>query len=462
MNIPLRCPCGHLLPSFIGLAGGCRQLARSGASTLGRAIRCPACGRLLGLPMAGDRDGQGGLRSLWPRLAVAAGLTLVFVIAATFLLVHLLPARQHGSQKDLAAVGPTPTPAEPATALPSPPSPAPIPSRPEPTPAVPVLEKPPARDVPAVKPLEPTPAPPPRTIEIKPPVRPALPPPPAREPEPRPPGLREGDSFFQEVMVGRVSAYRVLGTDLGQNVQYLLVSRFTVKKVEADGGLIAQQKVEGVRLANADPAMQAQLNDLLQKTKGATFTWTFNAQREVTHFEGGKEAIQVFKGTNPLGGPTFLLWSFLDQDGWKELAQITFFRPPDLAFKGGRGRGQKWTRPMSHSWGPLGHWAGRVSYAYTASKAGLDQYAYVLDLAYRPPQMAGNLPFQVAQSDFRLQTAQGTIVFDPARGRITAAEERFHVRGALAISYLGVDAAVEMDEAQIFRLRLLDRNPLEK
>src|SRR5262249_25959116 len=140
-----------------------------------------------------------------------------------------------------------------------------------------------------------------------------------------------------------------------QNTRYLLVSRMAVEKRTDDGGLVVRQKVEGVRLASADPALQAWLNELLRKTDGATFTWTLNARREVTHFTGPRETPKVFAGVNPLGGPGFLLWSFLDPDGWKELAQLTLFRPPSPVRKG-----EKWARPLTHSWGPLGSWNGQA------------------------------------------------------------------------------------------------------
>ncbi len=272
------------------------------------------------------------------------------------------------------------------------------------------------------------------------------------------PGLKEGDVFWQEVVITRTSRYRSLLGDMGQDTQYLLVSRFSVTKKEADGSLRVQQKVEGVRLNNADRALQAQLNDLLQKTRGATFELTLNPRREVVAFKGGQEALKVFTGGNPLGGQTFLLWSFLDLDGWKELAEVSFFRP-----RGPVRKGDKWSRPMTHSWGPLGHWAGQVVYLDAGPQGPVERYDYALDLGYRPPAGGGGgLPFQIGRADFRLQTARGSIGFDPERGRVTLAEERFHVRGVLAVSALGVETAVEMDEAQLFQLRLHDRNPLDK
>jgi hypothetical protein len=202
--------------------------------------------------------------------------------------------------------------------------------------------------------------------------------------KPRGPGLQEGDEFYQEVVVSRVSHYRVAGVDLGQNVQYTLVSRFTVTKKEADGTLKVRQKVEAVRLTEAERGLQAQLNELLQKTRGATFRLTLNPRREVVVFEGDKEALKVFTGVNPLGGTTFLLWSFLDQDGWKELAEVSLFQPRQPSRNGDR-----WTRPIRHSWGPLGYWQGQVAYLHLGTQHGLGRYDYLLDLAYRPPAAGG-------------------------------------------------------------------------
>ena len=230
--------------------------------------------------------------------------------------------------------------------------------------------------------------------------------------------------------------------------------------------MVVEQKVEGVRLSNADPALQERLNELLQKTKGATFTMTLDSHREVTKFEGGQEATKVFTGDDPLGGPGFLMWSFLDRDGWKELAQLSFFQPPPRSSPpklGGnkRGGGERWDRSMTHSWGPLGNWSGKIYFQSTGKQAGFDRYDYLLDLAYKPPSKGGGLPFEIGKSQFQVEMARGVIVYQPSRKRVAAAEERFHVRGLLTVSVLGAESAVQMDEMQLFQLRILDRNPLQ-
>src|SRR5262249_53403148 len=147
----------------------------------------------------------------------------------------------------------------------------------------------------------------------------------------------------------RLSSYRFLGNEIKQNTQYAFLSDFKVQKKKPDGSMVVLQKVESARLAEGDAAMQAQLNAVLQKTKGASFRINLNAKRHVTKFEGAGDGINVFAGKNALAGHTFMLWSFLDRDGWKELAQVTLFQPERLS-----GTSAKWERPMTHSWGPLG------------------------------------------------------------------------------------------------------------
>ena len=274
----------------------------------------------------------------------------------------------------------------------------------------------------------------------------------------RTPGLRKGARFYQEVVFGRWSTFHVLGADIRNQSQYAFQSSFTVEEVNDDGPRLVTQKVEAVRLTQADAAQQARLNALLQKTKGATFRITLGPGGEVVKFEGEQAPLALARGGALTGELTFLLQSTLDLDGWKELAQLTFFRPPKERSADGR-----WQRKMVHNWGPLGAWVGGVVYAPAGKVAALDRYDYQLALNYLPPRGGpGGLPFQVARAEFRLLPSGGSIAFDPARGRVGAAEERFRVRGALAAMALGVTSVVELEEAQHFRLRILDDRPAEK
>ena len=113
---------------------------------------------------------------------------------------------------------------------------------------------------------------------------------------------------------------------------------------------------------------------------------------------------------------------------------------------------------MTHTWGPLGSWSGQTVYVFAGERAGLEQFAYDLKLAHRPPCAGlgggGGLPIQFGAADFRIVAAGGTILFDPTLGRVGAFEERFQVRGQAAVAALGVVTSIAMEEVQSFTVRL--------
>jgi hypothetical protein len=268
------------------------------------------------------------------------------------------------------------------------------------------------------------------------------------------PHLREGDRFYQEVVVSRWSACQASGLDLRDQARFAFLSSLRVDKVTGEG-LVVTQKVEAVRLVQAAAVQQAGLDGLLRKAKGASFRIALNSGGEVVRLEGAPDGIAAWSGPASPAGLVLSLQPSLDADAWKELAQLTFFRP-----RGSPGEGGRWSRDMTHDWGALGRWAGRVTYGPAGRAAGLDRYDYVLDLAYRPAAgNEGDLPFTIGQANFRLVAGGGSIAYDPSRGRVAAAEERFRVRGLLAATALGVTTPITLEEVQVFQVRILDQSP---
>jgi hypothetical protein len=369
-------------------------------------------------------------RFSWPRLAAVAAVTALVMAALLLLLVYAL---------------------------------RPVPVAPPEAPAQgPPPEEPPARFRTAATesylPVTALPPPKPSTEGDKPAAVAPLPPPPAQPradtAEKVPTRYKAGDTFTQEVIVTRRSAYRILGADVGQNVQYVFVSRLVVDRVERDGGLVVKQKVREARFSDGDPALQALLNDALKKTQGNTFEITLNARGEVTRFKGANDPLNVFAGKDPLAGQTFLLWSFLDEDAWKELAQLTFFRPEKPLQSG-----VHWSRSLSHSWGSLGSWRGQTTYTPAGQQAGRERITYTHEMSYQAPRGRDGLPFLVKKADFQPLAAGGTILFDAAKEKVADAEETFRVRGRLRVAVADAEAVVDMDETQVFRLRINEGSP---
>lgn len=120
---------------------------------------------------------------------------------------------------------------------------------------------------------------------------------------------------------------------------------------------------------------------------------------------------------------------------------------------------------MTHSWGPLGSWSGKVIFARTEPEDTLERFSYTFKLVHQAPKPGSDgLPFQIVRADFKHQQAGGTIVFNSAKGRVVQADERFPVKGNLTIGLLGQESPLDLDETQAFRIRISDTrlSPVER
>lgn len=261
--------------------------------------------------------------------------------------------------------------------------------------------------------------------------------------------LKEGDSFQQELIVAQKPSFRMQGLTFNSLLQYRVVSRFTVKKVAADGGLIVQQKVEEAKLLQADNVTQGLLAGVVAKLPGTLFTIHLNDKMDVTKFEGGGDGPQAMAPKLP-AGQALQMASLMDVDGWKEMAQATFFQPCK-----GLKAGERWAKPMTHNWGPLGAWTGKIHYAYSGSQKEIHKVDYALELAYQAPKAgAGIMGIPIQGAKFGAPETAGSILFDAKEGRVTASEERFRVRGQITINLLGQNTTVDIEEEQQFSMRI--------
>lgn len=260
-----------------------------------------------------------------------------------------------------------------------------------------------------------------------------------------------GDTVGQEVIVSRRSGFRVAGVEITQGSRYAFSSSLTVSKMNPDGSFVAEQTILNAKLLDADPDVRAPLAAALEQTKGIKFDLTVSPTGEVSALTGLKNPIRVRAGIDAALGDSLRVWSLLDADAWKELAGLTFFQPPRPPVAGAA-----WGRAAAHDWGPLGSWRGETTYTAgnQPGNGGVTRIDYTHDISYRPPgpEAERDLPLRVVKSDFKTVTAGGAIGYDPTTRRVTAAEETFRVRGAVLVSLDGIEAAVEMEELQTFKL----------
>lgn len=269
--------------------------------------------------------------------------------------------------------------------------------------------------------------------------------------------LERGQTIFQVVAVQQNSNFNVQGIQQATNLQYRVLSKFDVLSREANGTRKLRQTILGVTLDQADPLVRTTIGPAANAMKGRVFEIDLAANMDVTRFSGQNAAPQVSPVAG-LGQQAFMMASLIDTDGWKELAQVTFFQPTVAVSKQ-----PTWQRDMRHDWGALGHWAGKTHFKFEGPMGDLMNFSYQHQMAYSPPNAnaggVNGLPLKISGAQMQPQKAAGTIAFDNKLGRVTKASEQFHVQGVLNATLLGQNVQIGLVERQGFTITVTDTNP---
>ena len=266
-------------------------------------------------------------------------------------------------------------------------------------------------------------------------------------------------TLYQEVIVWRRPTFIVSGITISQDLKYRVLSKLRIRKGE-DGTRDVKQEIYETELQKADGLSRAMFAESLKKMQGETFSFTVNAKGEIVKFAGPKDNRKNIKvdGVGDIGGQGFLMSSVMDEDGWKELAQLCFLLP-EKPIKTMR-KGQRWERKFTHDWGSLGSWYGKTIYQHAGVKDGEHRIDYVHRLTYVPPgkgKKQKKSPLQITSAAFKPIQAKGEVYFSAAQGRVVRAREWFHVRGVASITVLGQSTQVQVEEMQYFSIRVIDK-----
>jgi hypothetical protein len=261
-------------------------------------------------------------------------------------------------------------------------------------------------------------------------------------------------TIYQEIDVQRASKMPILET-ISQS-QYQFLSQLDVGLPDAEGIRTVGQTVLDTRLLKADELSQAQLADSLKKLKGWQFSYTLSKDGEVLKMMAGPADAPVAGKVAPKGTEGFIVTSVMDEAGWKELAQISFYVPDEQA-----SGNKRQLRQMTHDFGPLGSFTGETSFVRKGMQQGLLRIDYGHKLAYRAPgkgaAIAGS-PITVSGADLRPDIAGGSIWYDQKAKRVRQAEDHFHVKGEIATNI----APLGIEEQQAMTVKLTDINPWNK
>lgn len=267
------------------------------------------------------------------------------------------------------------------------------------------------------------------------------------------------ETFYQNVDIQRSPSFSTGLMNVKQQIHYQLQSLFEVYPEDERGNRKVTQVVSDTRLLKADPLSQAVFTQSLADMKGQKFTYTINKFSEVVSMEGHEDKTKLVDVQQPKSKGV-LVSSVIDEDGWKELAQLTLFQPPP-----DRRRARSFVRKTTHDWGNLGRWYGNTDFRQTGSRGSRKQYGYQHKLEYIPPDKdaaaAGDLPFDVQKADFHAYQAQGTIQFNEKQNRVEMVREVFHARGNVATEMLGIASEVTVEEKQLFTITVTGQQTIK-
>lgn len=315
---------------------------------------------------------------------------------------------------------------------------------------------------PESKPDQPKKRPAPITAETPaatPPEQPAASPPPTTQtPESQPGESAEmpqrPHTLFQYLDIKRNPSFSIseLATT-SQNIHYQILSKLTVDPITDDETRTVTQIVEETRLVAADDLSRKTFAKSLADLKRQQYTYKLNKRGAVIEFTGHKKNLAAL-AVDLAAGKGFQITSVIDEDGWKEIAELTFL-VPDPQSQGGA----TWQRQMTHDWGELGGWTGMTTFGWGDSNNELRTIGFKHDMRYIKPAAGGGgaLPIKISDATFTPQEAGGNIHFDPEKNRVTSAQEVFQVTGNISAELLGQTVPLQVTERQLIDIRITDQ-----
>jgi hypothetical protein len=277
---------------------------------------------------------------------------------------------------------------------------------------------------------------------------------PADKPPPADPTGRPGTTLlFQEVLIARRPSFNVAGISISQDLQYRVLSKLHVGSRAADGIIDVKQVVYETKLIKSDGLSRAAFDASLRDMRGQEFRYSLDKDNQVVKFAGPKDTRKIIKADG-LTGDGFLLSSVMDDDAWKELAQVSFFLPPSPLK-----RGVRFERKLTHDWGPLGSWYGKTVYNPLGERSGEQRIDYAHYMHWKPPEKGKPMLLEISSATFKIERASGTIYYDPKTARVRGATERFLVRGTVNTMVLGQAVETQVEESQDFAVRVMDKLP---
>lgn len=260
--------------------------------------------------------------------------------------------------------------------------------------------------------------------------------------------------LFQETNVRRKTQFTMIGAPTVTSQEYQILSVLNVGKAAADGSFSVSQTILDTKLHGADELSRPVMAADLKRIIGSQFGYRVHPAHGILDFANADAEAKGAAVKNDTVEGMFT-GAAMDDDGWRELAHLTFLQPPEPLKQG-----VQWRRQILHDWKSLGVWSGDTEFAFDGRRKDSDWIKYAHDLTWKPPAAdAKGSMLNFTSARFEKASATGMVQYDPDEKRVLAAEESFAVKGVMQAELAGQKIPIEMSEMQSHGIRVLDQNP---
>jgi hypothetical protein len=266
--------------------------------------------------------------------------------------------------------------------------------------------------------------------------------------------FQEGEKFYVEDISNMKQKITFMGKDIEQSMKTTMVTSYTVKKTGPESTTLVQ-KIENVDVTSQG-GLGGDLDKMMEKLKGATFTLTLDKKGKITKFEGYETFIKNL--TEGMEEAAKFIKMMITEDVLKKSAEEAFSFLPDKDVA----KGDSWKRNSVIPFGPLGSFKAANEYTYQGTEDGLAKIALKAQLTYAPPKGDAGFGglFKITKGNLKSEGARGTLFFDVDKGRLAKYSMAMIFRGGLTLDVMGNSIDMEVSIDQSSNSRVLNRNPL--
>jgi hypothetical protein len=269
--------------------------------------------------------------------------------------------------------------------------------------------------------------------------------------------FKEGDKFFIEAVTETKQTVTVSGMSAATSSStYTTVSQFVVKKADA-GSYTLDQTIEGIQVKSgkADDPTVGVASRHANLLKGAKFTFTINAAGKITsNLDGYDDFVRRQSGGNDKAEKR--VREFLPEDVLKDELSAIFAVLPSKAVN----TKDTWkrTETVVLPWGKL---TGESTYTYEGKDKDGEKIEVTQKWSYALPE-ATTSDVKVTKGKVEVSDATGTIVVDPAAGRLVSHKEKRHLTGQLTTTdTTKKEITADIDQTTTRTISRVEKNPLK-